>query len=97
MGTSFTVTVTVTDTCGQTVQGALVYATAVPFGQVKTPAEAVTGADGTVTLTFVRESGFPATGHQTLMVMFIRARKSGDNVLAGITTGRLVSIPVRLH
>jgi hypothetical protein len=32
-----------------------------------------------------------------LLVMFIRARKPGDNVLAGVTTSRLVSAPVRLN
>jgi phospholipase/lecithinase/hemolysin len=94
--TSFTVNVKITDTCGQPVSGALVYATAVPFRQVNIPAEQPTGSDGSVTLTFDRLSGFPATAHQQLMVMYIRARKPGDNVLAGITTGRLVSIPVRL-
>jgi hypothetical protein len=94
---SFTLQVKVTDTCGQAVQGALVYATAVPFGQVTTPAEAATGADGSVTLSFDRSKGFPATSHQGLMVLFVRARKPGDNILAGVTTGRLISIPVRLH
>lgn len=94
--TSFTVDVKVADTCGQPVSGALVYATAVPFRQVNVPAEQATGSDGSVTLTFNRLSGFPATAHQQLMVLYIRARKPGDNVLAGITTGRLVSIPVRL-
>jgi hypothetical protein len=93
---SFTIQVKVADTCGQPVQGALVYATAVPFRQVSIPAEQPTGSDGSVTLTFSRLSGFPATAKQQLMVLFIRARKPGDNVLAGITTGRLVSIPVRL-
>jgi hypothetical protein len=94
---SFTVQVKVADTCGQPVSGALVYATAVPFRQVTIPAEQATGSDGSVTLTFSRLSGFPATPKQQLMVMYIRARKPGDNVLAGITTGRLVSIPVRLQ
>src|SRR4029077_20499823 len=42
----------VSDTCGQLVQGALVYATAVPFGQLSTPAEAPTDATGNVSLTF---------------------------------------------
>lgn len=94
---SFTVQVKVSDTCGQPVTGALVYATAVPFRQFSIPAEGTTGSDGSVTLSFSREGGFPATAKQQLLVMFIRARKPGDNVLAGITTSRLVSAPVRLH
>ncbi|HWB21748.1 MAG TPA: hypothetical protein VG652_02550 [Gaiellaceae bacterium] len=94
---SYTIQVKVGDTCGQSVSGALVYATAVPFHQFSIPAEGTTGSDGSVTLSFSRESGFPATAKQQLLVMFIRARKPGDNVLAGITTSRLVSVPVRLH
>jgi hypothetical protein len=93
---TFTIQVKVADTCGQPVTGALVYATPVPFRQFTIPAETATGSDGSVTLTFSRLSGFPATAKQQLMVLFIRARKPGDNVLAGITTSRLVSIPVRL-
>jgi hypothetical protein len=94
---SFTVQVKVSDTCGQPVTGALVYATAVPFRQFSIPAEGATDGDGSVTLAFSREGGFPATAKQELLVMFIRARKPGDNVLAGVTTSRLVSAPVRLN
>jgi hypothetical protein len=94
--TSFSLRVGVSDTCGQTVSGALVYVTAVPFSQFNVPPEATTGSDGSATLTFNRESGFPAAKHQRLLVLFIRARKTGDPILAGITTSRLVSIPVSL-
>jgi hypothetical protein len=94
---SFTLRVVVTDTCGQPVQGALVYATAVPFGQVTIPPQGTTGADGSVTLSFPRLGGFPATSRQQLLAMFIRANKPGESILAGITTSRLVSIPVHLH
>ncbi len=95
--TSFSVLIHVSDTCGQSVSGALVYATAVPYGQVSIPAETATDAAGNVTLTFNRETGFPARYNQQLMVLFLRARRASDPLLGGISTRRLISLPVRLH
>jgi len=93
---SFTMRVHVGDTCGQTVTGAQVYVTAVPFNQVDIPSQVTTGSDGWATLQFNRRAGFPAATKQRLMVMFVRASKPGDPVLAGISTRRLVSLRVSL-
>ncbi len=83
-------------TCqGKPVQGALLYAAAVPFNQFTT-VEQPTGADGSAQLTMSRLRGFPAARRQQLLVVFARARKPGENLQGGISTRRLVSFPVNL-
>lgn len=84
----------VSDTCGQPVQGALVYAAAVPFGQLATPPESATGPTGFVSLTFHTLSGFPLGRKQRSVAIFVRARKPGDDLLTGISARRLFAIPI---
>jgi hypothetical protein len=93
----FAVKFHVSSTCGDPVKGAQVYATGVPYGMISAPGQLTTDGTGWVSMQFKTLAGFPATPHQQLMVMFVRASKPGENVLAGISARRLVSFRVNLH
>jgi hypothetical protein len=88
--------ITSTSPCGGDVQGALVYGTGTPFNQF-TIEEQPTDSTGWASLTFQRLSNFPVNSKQGILAMFLRARKSGENVLGGVTGYRLVSVDVNLH
>jgi hypothetical protein len=80
--------------CSGSVEGALVYVTAVPYGQFGNANEQPTGSDGWATVQLTALAGYPVSNKQQLLVMFVRARKSGENLLGGISTRRLVSFHV---
>jgi hypothetical protein len=88
--------ITSTSPCGGDVQGALVYGTGTPFNQFSIT-EQPTDSTGWASLTFNRLTNFPVNSKQGILAMFLRARKSGENVLGGITGYRLVSVDVNLN
>lgn len=85
----FTGTFHVADTAGHPVVGALVYAIGLPYGRVDTPPEATTDASGNATMTFTPVRSLAGGAH---IVFFLRARKQGDDPLAGVSTRRLVQV-----
>jgi hypothetical protein len=78
----------VSDTNGLSVQGALVYAIGLPYGWAYNAAEQQTDSTGWATLTIQPTRNMPL--RRGALVMFVRARKPGDNLLAGVSTRRLV-------
>lgn len=87
---------TVTACGGRPVQGALVFASPIPYNQYNGP-EVATGADGTVTVTLTEQAGFPASPHQERLAVFMRARRPNGPTIGDVTNHRLVTFPVRLH
>ena len=89
-----TVVVRVTTTRGVRVRGALVFLRSTPI-VTTTPPEQPTGANGTVTFQIVPEADlrfFFRRGYN--LQFFVRARKPGENPLAGVSTRRLVQVPL---
>ncbi len=84
----------ITNLQGRPVQGALVYPLPIPYKWVRTPTpEQPTGSDGWATITITPTALLPL-GQNTPLVVFVRARKSTDPLLAGVSTRRLVQVKV---
>ena len=84
--------VRVTDTRGRRVSGALVFVRSTPL-VTTAPPETPTGADGSVTLTTTPRPDFRILfrpGYN--LQFFVRARKPGESLLAGVSTRRLVQV-----
>jgi hypothetical protein len=91
---AFTVRVRVLDTRGRNVSGALVFLRSTPV-VTTTPDERTTGDDGWVTFTVQPERDFGLVFRRGYNLQFMmRARKSGDNPLAGVSTRRLVQVGI---
>jgi hypothetical protein len=81
----------VTDTRGYIVRDAIVLVTGVPLGWIQAPAEVRTNVDGLATIQIQPTTRLRLVRSGS-MVKFIRARKEGDTLLAGVSTRRLVRV-----
>lgn len=83
----------VADSRGFSIQGALVYALGLPYGWVRSAPEVATDSSGWATITLQPTTQMPL-GNAALVV-FVRARKPGENLLGGVSTRRLVQASIR--
>ena len=83
----------VSDTRGFSISGALVYAIGLPYGWVFGSPETTTDSTGWATIQIHPTRNMPLRRGD--LVMFVRARKAGDNLLAGVSTRRLVQEPIK--
>lgn len=83
--------VRIKDTRNFVVRDALVYTTAIPFGRITQPGEVRTNQEGWATITITPTTLLPLR-NGFLLTQFVRARKEGEDILAGVSTRRLVSV-----
>jgi hypothetical protein len=82
----------VSDTRGYVVRDALVYALGIPYAWVTKGVEVRTAQDGWATVTITPSSKMPSRG---ALLVFVRARVDGQDVLVGSSTRRLSQILIR--
>jgi len=90
----FTARFHVTDVRGFAIQGALVYALGLPYSWVNNAPEVQTDGSGWATITMQPTATMPLRRSGAL-VIFVRARKPGEDILAGVSTRRLVQVSIR--
>jgi hypothetical protein len=83
----------VTDTRGFSISGALVYVLGLPYGWTYAAPETPTDASGWASISIRPTPNMPLRRGD--LVVFVRARKPGDNLLAGVSTRRLVQEAIR--
>lgn len=88
--TTITAQFRVSDTRGFSVRGALVFLRSTPL-LTSTPPERATNTAGFVTFRIRPRANFPLRAGLNVQ-FFVRARRPGDNVLAGVSTRRLVQV-----
>jgi hypothetical protein len=82
----------VSDTRGFSISGALVFVLGLPYGWVYGSPETPTDSTGWATIQIRPTRNMPLRRGD--LVMFVRARKPGDSLLAGVSTRRLVQEPL---
>ena len=83
----------VSDTRGFSISGALVYVLGLPYGWTYGSPEQPTDSTGWATIQIHPTRNMPLRRGD--LVLFVRARKAGDNLLAGVSTRRLVQEPIK--
>lgn len=81
----------VTDTRGYAVRDAIVYVIGVPYSRIGVVPEAKTDMNGWAQVQITPTARLPLRNGYYL-VTFIRARKEGDDLLAGVSTRRLAQL-----
>jgi protocatechuate 3,4-dioxygenase beta subunit len=89
-GRPLAIRVHVSDTRGYVVRGALVFVRSTPL-VTSTPLEQTTDQAGYVTLTAVPKQTFPLKRGYHVQ-FFVRARKEGESLLAGVSSRRLAQV-----
>jgi hypothetical protein len=86
-----TMQVHVSDGNANSVQGALVFVEGLPYSRIDNIPELATNSTGWATVQLQPGKFFPRSGY---VVLFVRARVSGQDALGGTSTRRLVQITV---